>query len=146
MNEQMLNSVISRSLAWAFKIPDTRGTSGILPFDGFGMTTDGRPVYWEAKNLKKVQAFNFNNLSDHQIDNLCSLKRLNPEAKTLLLIGVDFGFADKRVFIFDDPFYIQKRKQNAESITQKEFKTLRNYVKIKKQRIEESTLLEASSL
>lgn len=129
MTENQLNSIIGKSLDWRHKI----GDAGVFqkPFDGIGIY-NGQSVYWEAKNLKKAEAFNFNRLENHQINNLLTVQKLNPSSLTLLLIAVDFGRADKRVFVFKDMDYINKRKENKESIKKKEFENRKNYVVIKK--------------
>lgn len=126
-------------MEWRHKIADVGRMP--KPFDGFGIF-NGVPVYWESKNLKKPQSFNFKRLEDHQIFNLLEIKnRLKDENHTWLLICVDFGRADKRVFLFRDMEYINKRKTEKDSILKKEFESRRNYVKIKKQLIDFNELL-----
>lgn len=144
MTEQQLNSVISRSLRWSFKIPDARGTTGILPFDGFGVTGEGQPVYWEAKNLNKLQAFSFEKVRPHQIENMLQIKQLSLPALTLLLIGVSFSSRDRRLYVFADPSAWAVRRAYKQSITKIEFETLTNWIPIKNGRIDESDLIDTA--
>ena len=139
MNEQAFNTIIGNSLDWKHKISDG-GRHGLLPFDGVAIF-DGAPVYWEAKFLKKPQSFNFNRLEDHQIANLLEVQRLLPGSPSWFVIGVDFGRADKRVFLFRDMEYIQERKKEKRNILKKEFERRKNYVLIKKQLIDFKELL-----
>ena len=134
MNEQQLNTIIGNSLDWRHKISDG-GRHGFLPFDGVGIFNNA-PVYWEAKFLKKPQSFNFNRLEDHQIANLLEVQRLLPGNPSWFIIGVDFGHADKRVYLFRDMEYINTRKNEKDNILKKEFEKRRNYVCIKKQLID----------
>jgi len=140
MTEKDLNSIISRSLTWAFKIPDQRGATGQLPFDGFGLYTS-IPIYWEAKNLKAVKAFNFEDLQSHQIGNLLRIQELCSAALPLFLVGVAFTRMDKRLFIFKDMSYINKRKDERKSITKKEFERRQNFVPIQKGQVDFGRLL-----
>lgn len=145
-NEAEFNTIVTKSLDWGFKIPDTGNSvmyapKNRLPFDGFG-AVNGKPVYFESKYLSTVRAFNFNRLEDHQIENLLKLKELMPDALVLFLICVDFGRGDKRVFFFRDMDYVNQRKMAKDSITKKEFLARRNYVKIKKGLMDFNELME----
>jgi len=130
MHENDLNAVISKSLSWSFKIPDD-GTSLAIgvkrPFDGFG-AHHGFPVYWEAKYLNSVRAFNFSALKEHQIENLIALKQEIPYAKCLFIVGVQWSARELRAYIFEDLGYIKIRKQAKKSILAEEFKTLTNFI------------------
>lgn len=131
-NEREFNSCIGRSLDWHFKIPDDSRCE--KPFDGFGIL-NGQSIYWEAKFLRRPEAFNFSRLEDHQLYHLKKIKELNPEALCLLIIGVVFGRGDIRVFIFDDLDEIAERKAKKESILKKEWTTKENYLAVKKGKI-----------
>ena len=138
MDEQKFNTIIGNSLDWRFKIPDAGGMA--KPFDGIGLFK-GLPVYWEAKNLKKVEAFNFNRLEDHQIFNLLTIQQQLKQVHAWFIVCVDFGRADKRVFLFRDMDYINNRKKNKKRILKKEWLERKNYVKIKKELIDLEELL-----
>lgn len=139
MNEAQLNTIIGNSLDWKHKISDG-GRHGLLPFDGFGILNN-QPIYWEAKFLRKPESFNFNKLQDHQIENLLQVQNLLPNNPSWFIIGVNFGRADKRVFLFRDMNYIKKRKEEGNNILKKEFERRKNYVTIKKQLINFKELL-----
>ena len=129
MNEAKLNTIIGHSMQWHFKPKDNTGQ--LLCFDGFAIM-DGKPMYWEAKNLTKPGAFNFSRLEDHQIANLLFIQStLKVPNYCLILIGVDFGRADKRVYVFKDMAYIDKRKKEKKSILKKEFAKRKNYVLVR---------------
>lgn len=131
MNETHINRTIGKSLDWYFKIPDNAFLNK-LPFDGFGVYK-GYSIYWEAKYLNKPSAFNFSRLEDHQIQNLLEISKQNSEyIIPLLLIAVNFGRSDTRIYYYKDIKEIAKRKQNKESILKKEFESSKNYIKIKK--------------
>lgn len=90
-----------------FKIPDTSSGNFAMTvkraFDGIGMIEqDGilHPLYWEAKYLPKAGAFNFNRIEPHQDKYLRIYKQI-PGAVSYVIVGIDFGRSDKRVFIFD---------------------------------------------
>jgi len=139
MLENKLNEIVGSSLSWHFKPQDGRYLKSPICFDGFGIfkpfEAPAIPVYWESKNLKKPQAFNFNDLKPHQIGNLLRIQDLMPTALCLFLVCVDYGRMQKRVFIFRDMQYVAKRKDEKRSILKKEFDKRRNYVLIKKDHI-----------
>lgn len=146
MLENQLNGIVSSSLNWAWKIPDGQHLKGTNPFDGLGIfksaTGSAMPVYWESKNLKKPQSFNFKDLQPHQISNLEAVqKHLGNSALTLFLVCVDYGRMQKRVYVFRDMTYISARKLDARNILKKEFDKRRNYVLIKKQHIDFEEIL-----
>lgn len=130
MHENDFNAAISKSLTWAFKIPDD-GTSLAIgvkrPFDGFG-ALNGFPVYWEAKYLNSVRAYNFSSLKDHQIDNLIAIKKEIPYAKCLFIVGVQWSARELRAYVFEDLHDIKKRKTEKNSILAEELKNLTNFV------------------
>ena len=53
-----------------------------------------------------------------------------------------FGRGDKRVFYWTDMDYIDQRKRTSKSILKKEFMTMTNFVRIKKNLIDFSSILE----
>ena len=107
-NEAEFNTVITKSLTFGHKISDASNATNFfkarMPFDGFGVFKDknnnGYPVYFESKYLQQPMAFNFNRLEDHQIEALLKCKRVLPNSLSLFIIGVNFGRADIRAFIF----------------------------------------------
>lgn len=141
-NEAEFNTIVTRSLSFGHKIGDQRSTSGYHiknPFDGFGIASTelgNFPVYFESKYIRNLSAFNWNRLEDHQIDALLACKHLLPDCLVLFLICVDFGRADKRVFVFRDIDYINSRKQLKQSITKKEFIDRKNFIRIKYSKID----------
>lgn len=145
MLEKKLNEVIGKSLNWHFKPQDGPHLKGVICFDGIGVfkpaDADGIPIYWEAKNLKKPSAFNFNDLQPHQIDNLKAISHLCSTAMTLLLVCVDYGRMSKRVYVFRDMDYIFQRKLDKRSILKKEFDKRRNFVLIRKDLINFNEIL-----
>jgi penicillin-binding protein-related factor A (putative recombinase) len=132
MLEAQFNTIIGNSLDWRHKIGDAGRFK--KPFDGFGVFR-GKPVYWEAKWLKTPKAFPWSRLEDHQIESLLNIQRLMPDAHCLFIIGVDYGRADKRIFIFTDMELVNRRKQIEKSILKKEFDARTDYVKITQQLI-----------
>lgn len=142
MIESEFNGIITKSFnnqgAYAYKIPDTfsmtTGYHSKNPYDIFGFY-QGKFVAWESKWLNKPQAFNFDRLEEHQIENLIkSYEMMRPNVLSIFAVGVDYGRSDKRVFIWanEDLYKIRDRKINKNSIFKKEFDSLTNYVKIKK--------------
>ena len=147
-NEANFNGIISSSIntkGYAYKIPDTFSSSGmrsIAPFDGFGWC-DGKFLCWEAKYLTEPKAFNFKRLENHQIKSLISAYENIKNCESIFIIGVNFGRADKRCFVFKnkDLYYIKDRKEKGESLLKKEFENL-PYFKIKKNQIDIEELLK----
>ena len=108
MLERDFNTIVSRSLnnlgGYGFKISDSgqyfngKVSRSKNPFDGFGRFNN-HFVCWESKYLNSPSSFNFNNLQDHQMENLIGFYEGIPEAcYSLFLIGVNFGRNDIRVF------------------------------------------------
>ena len=142
-NEAEFNTIVTHSLTFGHKIGDQGSTitgfHGKNPFDGFGIaSTDlgNYPVYFESKFLKEPSAFNWSRLEDHQIENLLLCKKLLPDCLALFLVCVDFGRANKKVFVFRDMEYISNRKLSKKSITKKEFIARQNFILIKKNKID----------
>lgn len=108
MNEAQFCTVIKNSFPedCIYKIPDPSSLYSQTVkriFDGIGMIeVEGtlHPLYWEAKYLKKAGAFNFKRIEPHQ-DKYLRLYRRIPGSVVWVVIGMDFGRADKRVFILD---------------------------------------------
>lgn len=148
-NEAEFNTIVTHSLTLGHKIGDQRSTiTGFHsknPFDGFGVfkgKEQAYPVYFESKFLSEPRAFNFDRLEEHQLYSLLTFATLLPESLSLFLICVDFGRNDKRVYVFRDMLYIKERKENKESITKKEFMIRKNFVKIKKNKIDFNEIIE----
>ena len=143
MVESDFNTIVSHSLDFGYKIADTfssKGTRSKSPFDGFGIH-DNHVIVWESKWLKSPKAFPFRRLEDHQIENLLRFSKVE-NCVAFFLIGVDFGRGDKRVFYWTDMDYIDQRKRTSKSILKKEFMTMTNFVRIKKNLIDFSSILE----
>lgn len=119
-NEAELCTVIKKSMNTGYKIPDESsfGTSntyssircfdgiGMLPANIFGGDKDKLNfICWEAKFLKKPGAFSFKRLQPWQNDYLLKYSKAE-EVKSLVIVGIDYGRSDKRVFVFrwDDNF------------------------------------------
>ena len=84
-------------------------------------------------------------LEDHQINYLIKLyNALGEDALCLFLICVDFGRADKRVFVWKnkDLLYIKERKDQKKNILKKEFETLNNFVRVEHSIIDFQKILE----
>lgn len=150
MVESDFNSIITKSLnsqgGFGFKIPDERSTitgyHSKNPYDIFGLF-EGHFIALESKYLQKPQAFNFNRLENHQIDNLIKAFELCPTAIAVFAIGVNFGRADIRCFFWknEELYGIRERKLNNKSILKKEFESLNNFVKIKKGQLDMKEIL-----
>ena len=143
MQESDFNTIVGRSLDFGYKIADTfssKGKRAKAPFDGFGIH-NGKLIVWESKWLKQPKSFRFDRLEDHQIENLLRFSKID-NCVALFLIGVDFGRGDKRVFYWKDMEYINNRKLSSQSIYKKEFVSMSNFVRIKKQMIDFSSILE----
>lgn len=139
-DEAELNTIIKNSLTWASKIPDPGNDfakTSARAFDGFGVL-NGKPIYWEAKYMNKLQSFDLQRIADHQIENLCAIKEQIPDALCLIILGVNTGRADKRIFVFDDPFEIKRRRTLRENYLKKDLETL-PYVVVKKKLIDFSS-------
>lgn len=144
MLEKDFNTIVGHSLDYGYKIADTFssvGTRSKSPFDGFGIH-DGKIIVWESKWLKEPKSFRFDRLEDHQIENLLKFSKVE-NCTALFLIGVDFGRGDKRVFYWKDMDYINSRKSNNLSLLKKEFLELQNFVKIEKNHIDFTRILES---
>lgn len=142
MLESDFNTIVTKSFnsqgGYGFKIPDERSTiTGFHsknPYDVYGLYK-GKFWAWESKWMNKVQSFNFSRLEDHQIDNLIkSYEIMDGNGISIFAIGVDFGRADKRVFIWgnEELYIIRERKLSKKNILGKEFKELDNFVRITK--------------
>lgn len=118
-NEAELCTVIKKSLVDGYKIPDESGFqtgahSSIRCFDGIGMLSadkfggsnnDLNFICWEAKLMKNPGAFSFKRLQPWQNEYLSKYAKAR-DVRSLVIVGVDYGRADKRVFVFrwDDNF------------------------------------------
>lgn len=133
MNEAQINNMIRKSLDWGYKISDESRVQ--KPFDIFGLYA-GKGIYIETKYLPKPQSFNFKRLEDHQISSLLKIEQQGgDDLIPLVLIAVNFGRADIRVYYYTDMEELSKRKYAKDNILKKEFEASKNYVVIKKQLI-----------
>lgn len=110
-NEAELCTIIRNSMINGVKIPDPSGNftqTSIRCFDGIGMLPakdfgyeENMNVFvcWEAKYLKEPKAFSLKRVEDHQAFYLSAFSKAMC-TQSLLILGVDFGRADKRVFVF----------------------------------------------
>ena len=107
-SEAELCTVIVKSFTYGYKIPDESGFqygahTGIRCFDGIAtqMLADGLHfICWEAKYLKSPGAFSFKRIEPHQNFNLIEFRKAK-EVLSYVIVGIDYGRADKRVFVFD---------------------------------------------
>ncbi len=134
MNEAIINNMIRKSCSWGYKISDESRVK--KPFDIFSVHK-GKAIYIETKYLPKPASFNMKRLEDHQISSLLKIEQQDsPHLIPLVLIAVNFGRADIRVFYYKDMAEMSRRKYEKESILKKEFENSTNYVTIKKQLID----------
>lgn len=155
VQESDFNSIVTKSLnsqgGFGFKIPDERSTlTGFHsknPYDIFGLF-ENNFVAWESKWMNKPQSFNFERLEQHQIDNLIKAFELIDNCMSVFAVGIDFGRADKRVFIWknEDLYEILKRKNDKKNILKKEFEQRTNYVKISGGQINMTDVLNLPSV
>lgn len=130
-------TIIKNSLTIGFKIPDPTGNFSFTIerlFDGIG-AFQGKPVYFEAKFLPELKAFNLQIIMDHQIAGLYSFKKALPNSLCWIILGIKVGHGDNRVFIFDDIDMIIKRRNNKENFLKKELEIL-PYFQIRKELID----------
>lgn len=105
-NEAEFCTVIKNSLVVGYKQPDPSGqytNTSIRSCDGFGMIQNGNKlnfVCWEAKFLKKPGAFSFKRIEPHQNYYLTEWKKAE-SIRCFIIVGVDYGRADKRAFVFE---------------------------------------------
>lgn len=127
LNLIVKQAIIADGKGWASKIPDPSSDYAKTvqrPFDGLAILPNGTPVYWEGKFLNKMESFNLQDIKDHQIENLCCIKELNPNLECWIVLGVKVGRGDNRVFIFSDPFKIRDRRLAKNNYYAKELLTL----------------------
>jgi len=130
-------TVIVKSLDLGFKIPDP--TSDFEKtvkrvFDGFGVL-QGVPIYWEAKLTKGLKSLNLQEIREHQIDALIEYKKALPNCHAWIIWCVTVKAGEHRVYIFEDPFEIKRRRDNKENILKKELVTL-PYKLVKKGKVD----------
>ncbi len=102
-NEAEFCTVIKHSLTTSYKIcDDPNGFGSRRCFDGIGMLSINDKltfVCWEAKFLKTYSAFNFNRIEEHQNFYLTEYQKSG--VKSFVIVGINCGRADIRVFVFD---------------------------------------------
>jgi len=143
MKEVNLNSLIVKNFqaagGFAYKIPDPMFTDDEgqrfnirRPHDGYAVL-DSFHYYFETKMLKGYQAFPFQKLSEHQIDNLCLIETNSVLSTPIIIVGIylyRIGF---------DLFFIQPNKKAWEmrcSIVKSQLEELRDkglYLPLRKQ-------------
>lgn len=136
MDEAFVCRVFSKSIrnlgGDVWKIADPNGNfmqATKRPFDGFGFVEIGNvfcPLYWEAKCLKKLEAFNIkHSLRPHQAENLDLCLKIS-NSLVWVPLGINVGRRDKRLYIFDwkvlRELYYTKTEKN--SISANILKTL----------------------
>lgn len=105
-NEAEFCTVVKNSMINGFKIPDPSDMFNATSkrcFDGIGtLMIDDKLTFvcWEAKYLKSMSAFNFNRIEEHQNYYLTEFHKAE-SIKSYLIVGVNCGRADIRVFVFD---------------------------------------------
>lgn len=135
-NEAELCSVITKSLVNGYKIPDPSGMYAMTSkraFDGIGtLVVNGELTFicWEAKFLKRPGAFNFNRIEPWQSFYLSEYSKAK-NVVSYVIVGVDYGRADKRVFIFEWNEKMDALYKNGFSVHLKTLNTL-PYNKISK--------------
>lgn len=134
---RIVRSTIIKENGWAFKIADPPKAMMLAnrlpeqnPFDGFGILSNGKPIYWESKYLKGLKSFNLQMIKDHQIDNLLRIKTLNKDLLCVIILCCNISPRDKRVFLFNDIENIKYRRDNSLNYKIKELNTL-SYLSIK---------------
>jgi hypothetical protein len=119
------NSIIkANGVCW--KIPDPSSTFNQTiprPFDMFG-TLGSRPWYAEVKYLKGLKSFNLQDIKDHQIENLCTLKYQLPTASCWIVLAIKAGRGDNRFYIFEDVSLIASRRTEKQNYLKKELELL----------------------
>lgn len=126
----------------AFKIPDPSSMYSqtiARPFDLIASWRD-RMIFIEAKYMKTPGSFNLQRIEEHQIEALQSWKISVPSSESWIVLGVTFGRADHRLYIFKDIHNIAERRTNKQNFLRKELEKL-PYYKVRKNLIdlEEST-------
>lgn len=125
-NEASLNTILANSFSEltecrAHKIADPKGGLGIQnPFDHFGVF-NGKPLYSESKILKKIEAFNFNKIEEHQYENLNFYQNaLRGNCYTLVFLGIYIPRKMKVIIPFDFGFIYHTRLSGKKSFLKKE--------------------------
>lgn len=110
---------------FSHKIADGMGGISIQnPFDGFAVIPEGH-IYWEAKLLKPLKAFNFNVIEDHQYDKLNLIHDTRPDSSiTIYPIGAFYPRKYYYLFIFDSELIRYIRSEGKKSVLKKEFTKL----------------------
>lgn len=110
-----------------YKIPDCGFDR--KPFDCCGVLK-GRPIAVELKWLTSPKAFPLTRFEDHQLQGLKEWWLAGGES--YLIIGIDYGRADKRLFVWHNGelLGLEQRKAEKRNILKKEFEKL-PYFKMK---------------
>lgn len=136
-NESDCCSIIKNSFLLlgeeCFKIPDPSGLYAktiARPFDMIA-TLSGHPVFIEAKFMKGMQAFALSRIEDHQIEALKSWRGKIPGSESWIVLGVNAGRADNRIYIFKNILDIAGRRMERRNYLKKDLEQL-PYMKVQK--------------
>ena len=123
--------------AFLYKISDASWEK--KPFDCFGVYK-GKPIAMELKWLTTPKAFPMTRFEDHQLQGL--LDWWKSGGWGALVIGVDFGRSDKRLYIWknEELLGLEQRKKDKRNILKKEFEAL-PYILMKNQKIDIDRLI-----
>lgn len=141
MLEKNFCTIMTRSIkeagGWAYKIPDV-GMS-LKPFDITGVYK-GKALGLELKWIQKPQAFNLQRWETHQVENLLEVWKSGGWAA--LIIGVDWGRQDKRIYFWknEELIGLKQRRDERRNILKKEFEAL-PYILMKNQKIDIDRLI-----
>jgi len=142
MKESNLNTLIKQNFqkvgGFADKIPDPMFTGADgqrfnlkRPFDGFAVL-DNFSYFYETKMLKGYQAFPFQKLSEHQITNLCLIKRNSIFACPMIIVGVYLLRVGFDLFFFKPNMEIWEKRCSATKSQLEEFKAKGFYLPVRK--------------
>lgn len=154
MVEKDLNAIIRKSFAeqgdYSFKIQDSgfyqngKVSHQKNPADGFAFYK-GDFVAWESKWLSKPSSLNLQRLQDHQLDFLKKTKDCLNSSKALFLVGIKWTSRETRVYAFLNIDEIERRRNNKENFSKKDFEQMTNYVLVKKGIINIEELLDKAA-
>jgi penicillin-binding protein-related factor A (putative recombinase) len=137
------NSVNMLKNSICHKIPDPTGAFAQTvkrPFDLFG-ALNGKPLYIEAKYMNTAESFNLKKIEDHQISSLLEFKEAVSDSVCWVVLGVNWGRADKRVYVFSDIKELSLRRKEGKNVLKKELATL-PYFKISKDLLDLSSFAD----
>jgi len=135
MDEKVLNRWIANSFDWSHKLPDPPPgfslSSNQRPFDGFALSPEVGVVFWEAKIMKKLEAFNFSRIAPHQIDNLSRakniLKNSGHSGKFVVILGLWNKGKGIKTWLFDIDLIVRLQAEGKKSFTKKDLEALEEF-------------------